>query len=82
MARPVTAQVNPKEMPSHAWIGLMFFIAAVQFVIALIVAETRYPGYNAGAYYISDLGPGLTPLQSSSIRRSSCLEGWSSSSRG
>jgi hypothetical membrane protein len=45
-----------KEMPRHQWIGLVFFIAAFQFVIMLIVAETQYPGYNAGADYISGLG--------------------------
>ena len=48
--------MNRKGMPRHAWIGLLFFIASVQFVIALIVAEARYPGYNAGSNYISDLG--------------------------
>jgi hypothetical membrane protein len=53
--------MNPREMPRHAWIGLIFFLAAFQFVIALIVAETRYPGYNAGANYISDLGAWAHP---------------------
>jgi hypothetical membrane protein len=48
--------MNPKEMPRHAWIGLIMFLAAFQFMIALIVAETRYPGYNVGANYLSDLG--------------------------
>lgn len=50
------ARMNPSEMPRHAWIGLLFFIAAFEFVIALIVAEAHYAGYNAGANYISDLG--------------------------
>ena len=43
-------------MPRHKWIGLLFFLASIQFVIMLIVAETQYPGYNAGQNYISDLG--------------------------
>ncbi len=44
------------NMPRHKWIGLLFFLASIQFVIMLIVAETQYPGYNAGENYISDLG--------------------------
>jgi hypothetical membrane protein len=44
------------SLPRHQWIGLMFFLASLQFVIMLIVAETQYPGYNAGENYISDLG--------------------------
>jgi hypothetical membrane protein len=38
--------------------GLLFFVAASEFVIGMIVAEALYPGYSVGARYISDLGVG------------------------
>jgi hypothetical membrane protein len=36
--------------------GLILFIAAVQFVFGLNVAEDVYPGYSISTNYISDLG--------------------------
>ncbi|MBI0583088.1 MAG: DUF998 domain-containing protein [Methanomassiliicoccus sp.] len=45
-----------KSMARHQWIGLIFFLAALQFTLFLMIAETQYPGYNAGANVISDLG--------------------------
>jgi hypothetical membrane protein len=36
--------------------GTAIFIGAVQFSIALILAEIYYPGYNVSSNYISDLG--------------------------
>jgi hypothetical membrane protein len=38
--------------------GVLFFIAATQFVLGLIVAEALYPGYSISKNYISDLGVG------------------------
>lgn len=38
--------------------GVLFFIAAAQFILGLIVAEALYPGYNISNNYISDLGVG------------------------
>ena len=38
--------------------GALFFVAASQFVIGLVVAEARYTGYSISAKYISDLGVG------------------------
>lgn len=38
--------------------GVLFFIAATQFVLFLIVAEALYPGYSIAQNYISDLGVG------------------------
>lgn len=38
--------------------GLLFFIAASQFILALIIAEALYPGYSTSTNYISDLGIG------------------------
>lgn len=36
--------------------GLAIFVGAVQFGIAMILAEIYYPGYNVSMNYISDLG--------------------------
>jgi hypothetical membrane protein len=38
--------------------GTLFFIAASQFVLGLVIAEALYPGYSVSANYISDLGVG------------------------
>ena len=38
--------------------GMLFFIAAAQFVLGLTIAEALYPGYNVSDNYISDLGIG------------------------
>jgi len=38
--------------------GMLFFIAATQFVLGLAIAEASYPGYSMSANYISDLGIG------------------------
>ena len=36
----------------------MLFIGSVQFIIAMLIAEAIYPGYNVSRNYISDLGVG------------------------
>ncbi len=38
--------------------GALFFVAAAQFVLGLIIAEALYPGYSVSENYISDLGVG------------------------
>jgi len=38
--------------------GMLFFIAATQFVLGLTIAEALYPGYSVSGNYISDLGIG------------------------
>ena len=38
--------------------GTLFFIAAAQFVLGLVVAEALYSGYSISTKYISDLGVG------------------------
>ena len=38
--------------------GALFFVAASQFVLGLVVAEARYPRYSISGNYISDLGVG------------------------
>ncbi len=42
--------------------GALFFIAASQFVIGLVVAEAQYTGYSVSANYISDLGVGPSAI--------------------
>jgi hypothetical membrane protein len=42
--------------------GTLFFVAASQFIIGLMVAEARYPGYSISGNYISDLGVGASSM--------------------
>jgi hypothetical membrane protein len=42
--------------------GALFFIAASQFVVGIMVAEALYPDYSISANYISDLGVGASSL--------------------
>jgi len=42
--------------------GALFFIAATQFALCLIIAEALYPGYSVSANYISDLGVGPSAI--------------------
>jgi hypothetical membrane protein len=43
-------------MEHRRTLGVFLFIGAAQFVLGLLIAEFLYPGYNASANYISDLG--------------------------
>jgi hypothetical membrane protein len=36
--------------------GLLIFVGAVQFVLAVIISESIYSGYSVGHQYMSDLG--------------------------
>jgi hypothetical membrane protein len=36
--------------------GLVIFVGAVQFVLAIIISEAVYSGYSVGQQYMSDLG--------------------------
>lgn len=40
--------------------GILLFIAAAQFFLSMLVAESTYPGYSVSGNYISDLGVGST----------------------
>jgi hypothetical membrane protein len=42
--------------------GALFFVAASQFVVGMMVAEAHYPGYSISANYISDLGVGASAM--------------------
>jgi hypothetical membrane protein len=36
--------------------GLLFFVGAVQFILAVIICEAVYSGYSVGQQFVSDLG--------------------------
>ncbi len=42
--------------------GILFFIAATQFVLGLTIAEALYPGFSISDNYISDLGIGPSAI--------------------
>lgn len=42
--------------------GTLFFIAASQFVLGLVVAEASYPNYSISGNHISDLGVGPSSI--------------------
>ena len=42
--------------------GILFFIAAAQFILGLMVAEALYPGYSTSNNYVSDLSVGPSSL--------------------
>jgi hypothetical membrane protein len=48
--------------PKRIMAGTLFFIAATQFIICLIIAEALYPGYSVSSNYISDLGVGPSAI--------------------
>jgi hypothetical membrane protein len=45
-------------IPRETTAGTLFFTAATQFILCLIIAEATYPGYSVSVNYISDLGVG------------------------
>jgi len=50
--------VYPRERVA----GMLFFVAATQFVLGLSIAEALYPGYSVSDNYISDLGIGPSAI--------------------
>jgi hypothetical membrane protein len=48
--------------PKGTMAGTLFFIAATQFILCLIIAEALYPGYSVSSNYISDLGVGPSAM--------------------
>ena len=36
--------------------GLLYFVGAVQYVLAVVISEATYSGYSVGQQYLSDLG--------------------------
>lgn len=41
--------------------GILIFVAAVQFFVGMLLAESFYPGYSVSQNYISDLGATCRP---------------------
>ncbi|MFY9717287.1 MAG: DUF998 domain-containing protein [Thermoplasmata archaeon] len=41
--------------------GILIAIASIQFVVAMILVQSRYPGYSLKGNYISDLGGAHSP---------------------
>jgi len=50
------------EYSNNKVAGVLFFIAATQFVLGLSIAEALYPGYSISTNYISDLGVGPSSM--------------------
>jgi hypothetical membrane protein len=48
--------------PTGKIAGALYFIAATQFALCLIIAEALYLGYSVSANYISDLGVGPSAI--------------------
>jgi hypothetical membrane protein len=48
--------------PRGTLAGVLFFVAATQFILCLIIAEASYPGYSVSGNYISDLGVGPSAI--------------------
>jgi hypothetical membrane protein len=48
--------------PKEKMAGMLFFVAATQFVLCFIIAEALYPGYIVHDNYISDLGVGPSAI--------------------
>jgi hypothetical membrane protein len=48
--------------PKEKVAGILFFVAATQFILGITVAEALYPGFSVSANYISDLGIGPSAL--------------------
>jgi hypothetical membrane protein len=53
-----TAPTQFMAYPKETVAGVIFFVAATQFIISLVVAEALYPGYSVAGNYVSDLGVG------------------------
>lgn len=43
-------------MPEKGRIGSLLLVAGIQFMVLLMIAETRFPGYDVKEHYVSDLG--------------------------
>ena len=47
---------------NRSLLGALLFAGAAQFILMLVIAEARYPGYNVATNALSDLGVGQTAL--------------------
>lgn len=52
----MTGPLGPLAPRSARWGGALFVVGSLQFVIAMIYVQLRYPGYSDVTNYLSDLG--------------------------
>jgi hypothetical membrane protein len=57
-----TTILQHMSYPKGTAAGVIFLIAATQFMLCLIIAEATYPGYSVSGNYVSDLGVGPSAL--------------------
>ena len=50
------------SIESRSLLGALLFAGAAQFILMIVIAEARYPGYNVATNALSDLGVGQTAL--------------------
>jgi hypothetical membrane protein len=50
------------SIENRSILGALLFVGAAQFILMIVIAEARYPGYNVATNALSDLGVGQTAL--------------------
>jgi len=50
------------RIENRTLLGAPFFAGAAQFILVIVIAEARYPGYNVATNAVSNLGVGPTAL--------------------
>ena len=50
------------SIENRSLLGALLFAGAAQFILMIVIAEARYPGYNVATNALSDLGVGQTAL--------------------
>jgi hypothetical membrane protein len=48
------------HIENRSLLGALFFVGAAQFILIIVIAEARYPGYNVATNALSNLGVGPT----------------------
>ncbi|HZY69793.1 MAG TPA: DUF998 domain-containing protein [Thermoplasmata archaeon] len=54
--------LGPLVPRSARWAGPLLIFGSLQFVVAMIVTQLRYPGYSDISNYVSDLGSSSSPF--------------------
>jgi hypothetical membrane protein len=47
---------------NRSLLGALLFVGAAQFILVIVIAEARHPGYNVATNALSNLGVGQTAL--------------------
>jgi hypothetical membrane protein len=50
------------SIENRSLLGALLFVGAAQFILMIVIAEARYPGYNVATNALSNLGVGQTAL--------------------